>query len=175
MSVTDEIKARLDIVNFLSQYIQLKKAGRNYTGLCPFHAEKTPSFVVFPDSQNWRCFGACGEGGDIFNFIMKHDGLDFVSALKLLADKAGVTLQERTPEQAKGDEHLDKLRGLLDETANFFHEKLISAPGVEHARAYARKRGLTTQTLDEFRMGFAPDEWHQALDHLKLLGYNEEE
>src|SRR5258708_10018720 len=175
MSVTDEIKARLDIVNFLSQYIQLKKAGRNFTGLCPFHAEKTPSFVVFPDSQNWRCFGACGEGGDVFNFIMKHDGLDFVSSLMLLADKDGVTLQERSHEQAKGDEHLDKLRGLLDETANFFHEKLISAHGAEHARAYTRKRGLSSQTLDEFRIGFAPDDWHQALDHLKLLGYNEDE
>src|SRR5258708_36424649 len=107
MSVTEEIKARLDIVNFLSQYINLKKAGRNYTAPCPFHSEKTPSFVVFPESQNWRCFGACGEGGDIFNFIMKREGLDFSQALTMLADKAGVQLEARTPDQLKADERLD--------------------------------------------------------------------
>ncbi len=175
MSVTDEIKARLDIVNFLSQYIQLKKAGRNYTGLCPFHAEKTPSFVVFPESQNWRCFGACGEGGDIFNFVMKHDGLDFVSALKVLADKAGVELQERTPEQVKGDEHLDKMRGLLDETARYFHEQLMESAEAQPARTYVRKRGLKRETLVSFRIGYAPDNWQEALDHLKTLGYTEDE
>src|SRR3954447_10234272 len=96
MSVTEEIKARLDVVTVLSQYIQLKKAGRNYTGLYPFHSEKTPSFVVFPDSQNWRCFGACGEGGDIFNFVMKHDCSTFAAALKMLAHKSGVQLEERS-------------------------------------------------------------------------------
>src|SRR3954468_13494492 len=106
MSVTDEIKARLDVVTVLSQYIQLKKAGRNYTGLCPFHAEKTPSFVVFPDTQNWRCFGACGEGGDIFNFAMKQEGLDFTSALRMLADQAGIELHQRSPEQVNRDEYL---------------------------------------------------------------------
>src|SRR5260221_12421662 len=135
MSVTDEIKARLDVVTVLPQYIQLKKVGRNYTGLCPFHSEKTPSFVVFPESQNWRCFGACGEGGDIFNFVMKHDGLDFVAALKLLADKAGVQLEERTPDQATRDEHQEKLRGLVGEAARFFHEKLLNSPQAEGARA----------------------------------------
>src|SRR5260221_10374288 len=175
MSVTDEIKARLDIVNFLSQYIQLKKAGRNYTGLCPFHAEKTPSFVVFPEAQNWRCFGACSEGGDIFNFVMKHDGLDFVSALKVLADTAGVELQERTPEQVKGDEHLDKMRGLLEETARFFHEQLMESAEAQPARTYVRKRGLKRETLVSFRIGYAPDNWQEALDHLKTLGYTEDE
>src|SRR5260221_1711959 len=175
MSVTEEIKARLDIVNFLSPYMQLKKAGRNYTALCPFHAEKTPSFVVFPESQTWRCFGACGDGGDIFNFIMKQEGLDFAQALRVLAEKAGVEVHERTAEQSQRDEQLDKLRGLLDETARYFHEKLQRAPEAEHARAYARKRGLSAKTVAEFKIGFAPDDWRETLDHLMQIGYSEQE
>ncbi len=174
MSVTEEIKARLDVVNLISEYVPLKKAGRNYTAPCPFHAERTPSFVVFPDSQRWHCFGACGEGGDIFNFMMKREGLDFASALRLLADKAGVELKERSDEQVNADEHLDRLRGLLDETANFFHEKLRNAPDAAHARAYARKRGLSEDTMIQFRMGYAPDDWQQSLTHLRNLGYDED-
>src|SRR5258708_5256594 len=175
MSVTEEIKARLDIVNFLSQYINLKKAGRNYTALCPFHAEKTPSFVVFPESQSWRCFGACGDGGDIFNFVMKSEGLDFPTALRTLADKAGVQLQERSPEQSQHEDHLEKLRGLMDETASFFHKKLLNDRMAQQARDYAHRRGLSDETIAKFRIGFAPDDWRQALDYLTLLGYEEEE
>ncbi|MCC7450057.1 MAG: DNA primase [Anaerolineae bacterium] len=174
MSVTEEIKARLDIVNVVSQYVQLKKAGRNYKAPCPFHAERTPSFVVFPDSGTWRCFGACGEGGDIFNFVMKKEGLDFASALKFLAEKAGVELHERSPEQVSQDERLDKLRGLLQETATFFHDKL-SQPEGRSALAYAHKRGLSDDTLNQFVVGYAPDGWRNALDHLLLIGYNEDE
>src|SRR5450631_2768768 len=123
MSVTEDIKARLDIANYISQYTPLKKAGRNYTALCPFHSERTPSFVVFPESQTWRCFGACGEGGDLFKFVMKREGLDFPSALRQLADQAGVQLQERTPEQLRRDEQLEKLRGLLQITVDFYHQR----------------------------------------------------
>src|SRR5690349_4603584 len=174
MSVTEDIKARLDIVNYLSQYINLKKAGRNYTAICPFHAEKTPSFVVFPESQTWKCFGACGDGGDIFNFVMKQEGLDFPTALRTLADKAGVQLQERTPEQSQEEDRLDKMRGLLDETANFFHKKLLNDKQAKTAREYAHKRGLSDETIANFRIGYAPDDWRQALDYLMLLGYEEQ-
>ncbi len=174
MSVTEEIKSRLDIVNFVSQYVQLKKAGRNYKAPCPFHAERTPSFVVFPESQTWRCFGACGEGGDIFNFAMKQEGLDFAGALRLLAEKAGVELHERSTEQITYDERLDKLRGLLAEAARFFHDKLWESSG-DHARAYVRKRGLTEMTLTHFNIGYAPDDWRQALEHLTTMGYVEDE
>src|SRR4051812_46280634 len=169
MSVTEEIKARLDVVAFLSQYIQVKKAGRNYTALCPFHSEKTPSFVIFPESQHWRCFGACGVGGDIFNFLMRYEGVDFPTALKTLADKAGVELEERTPQQLDNDKKLDRLRGLMDVTAQFFHEKFVNSAEAEFARAYARKRGLTERTIQEFGIGYAPKDWRQALDHLRLI------
>ncbi|MFN2183794.1 MAG: CHC2 zinc finger domain-containing protein, partial [Anaerolineae bacterium] len=103
MSVVDEIKDRLDIVEVIQSYVPLKKAGRNYKGLCPFHAEKTPSFVVFPDSGTWHCFGACGTGGDVFSFIMQQENLDFGEALQTLARRAGVELESRSPQAAEAE------------------------------------------------------------------------
>src|SRR4051794_15432131 len=94
MSVSDEIKQRIDIVEFVSRYTPLKKAGSTYKGLCPFHSERTPSFVVYPDSGTWHCFGSCGTGGDIFSFLMKKENLDFREALQVLAQQAGVSLDE---------------------------------------------------------------------------------
>jgi len=174
MSVTDDIKARLDIVQLVSSYgVTLKKAGRNYLGLCPFHNERTPSFVVFPDTQNWHCFGACGTGGDIFNFVMQRDGVDFVTALRTLAERTGVQLETRSDEQEQQDKHLDKLRSLLDECAGYFHARLMNSkdPGARLALEYARKRGLTDETLEQFKIGYAPEAWQDTLNHLKLIGY----
>lgn len=175
MSVTEEVKSRLDIVNFIGQYVQLKKAGRNYTARCPFHNERTPSFIVFPDSQAWRCFGACGEGGDIFNFVMKREGLDFPSALHLLAEKAGVELHDKSPERANEEQRLDKLRGLLDESARFYHEKLLNFGPAAVARGYVRKRGLGAETVEKFQIGYAPNDWTVLLNHLLHLGYSEDD
>jgi DNA primase len=104
MSVVDEVKDRLDIVEVIQPYVPLKKAGRNYKGLCPFHAEKTPSFVVFPETGTWHCFGACGTGGDVFAFVMKQENLDFGEALRNLAQRAGVELEPRTPEATKAEQ-----------------------------------------------------------------------
>ncbi|RPJ01522.1 MAG: hypothetical protein EHM39_03175 [Chloroflexi bacterium] len=175
MTVTDDIKARLDIVQFISQYVPLKKAGRNYTAPCPFHQERTPSFVVFPDTQGWHCFGACSEGGDIFNFVMKKEGLDFVGALRFLAEKAGVELQERTSEQIQQDEQHEKLRGLLNEAATWFQKLLRAGPASQHARDYVQRRGINDDTLEMFRIGYAPAGWDGAVDHLRLIGYSPEE
>ena len=99
MAVVDEIKERVDVVEFISQYVPLRKAGRNYKGLCPFHADTSPSFIVFPEGQRWHCFGACGTGGDIFTFLMKRENLDFSEALRLLAQRAGIALAPRTEQQ----------------------------------------------------------------------------
>ncbi|MBX3064158.1 MAG: DNA primase [Anaerolineae bacterium] len=177
MSVTEEIKARLDIVNFIGQYVQLRKAGRNHVARCPFHNERTPSFVVSEESQTWRCFGACAEGGDIFNFVMKREGMDFPTALRYLAEKAGVELEARTPEQVSAEQKLDKLRGLLEESARFYYDKLLNFGPAAAARGYVRKRGLNRETVDKFQIGYAPkpDNWSVLLDHLLRLGYSEED
>jgi DNA primase len=175
MSITDEIKARLDIVDLIGGYVQLKKAGRNYKGLCPFHSERTPSFIVFPESQQWRCFGACGEGGDIFTFLMKREGWSFSDTLRYLAEKAGVDLQPSSPQQAQASEKYEKLRGLLLEAAQFFHKHLLEAPDATHARSYIEKRGLNAGTIEQFLLGYAPAGWETTLNYLQGLGYQREE
>jgi DNA primase len=175
MSVIAEIKARLDIVDVVSGYANLQKAGRNFKALCPFHQEKTPSFVVFPDSQTWRCFGACGEGGDLFSFVMKAEGWDFREALQELANRAGVELTPRPSDQVERQAEIDRLYGLLEETARFFSEQLFDSPAAQGARRYVEDRHLSPATAEKFVLGYAPDDWRQALEHLQLLGYTQAE
>ncbi len=175
MSVTDEIKARLDIVELVGNYVPLKKAGRSYKALCPFHSEKTPSFFVFPDSQNWRCFGACGEGGDIFSFVMKIEGWDFPEALRYLAEMAGVEVRPQTPQQVEAREVEDRLRQLLAEAALFFNGQLLNAPEAAYARAYVEERGLDAETVREFEVGYAPPGWDTTMSYLLDLGYEQED
>ncbi len=172
MSVIDEIKARLDLVAYISETVPLKKAGRSYKARCPFHQERTPSFVVFPETQHWHCFGACGEGGDIITFAMKQHGWDFNEALAHLAERAGVELRPRTAEQEQQDAVFDRMLGLLEETARYYHTLLQEAPEAEVARAYLVRRGLNAQTIADFRLGYAPDDWHATLRHLEGLGYS---
>ncbi len=175
MSVVEEIKARLDLVAYVAESVSLKKAGRNYKALCPFHQERTPSFVVFPESQTWRCFGACGEGGDIFAFAMRMHGWDFNEALQNLAQRAGVELKPRSPQEAEQEAAFERLLGLLEETARFFHAQLLQAPAAQGARDYVARRGLSPQTVEAFLLGYAPDDWGAALDHLRRLGYSTED
>ncbi len=176
MSATDEIKARIDIVDLVSETVKLRRTGKNYTGFCPFHANsRTPAFVIFPDSGTWRCFGQCNEGGDIFRFVMKKEGWDFPEALRHLADKAGVVLETHTPEKQAEDEQYARLRGLLEEAATFFRYHLMQTPAGQAPREYLLKRGLTLPTMEMFGLGYAPDGWDGALSYFTGKGYTQKE
>ncbi|MBM3157553.1 MAG: DNA primase [Chloroflexi bacterium] len=171
MSAIDDIKQRLDIVDITGSYLRLDKAGRNFKALCPFHQEKTPSFFIFPDRQSWRCFG-CGAGGDVFAFVMKKEGIDFGETLKLLADKAGVSL-ERKKEIAES-KLTDRLYQINETAAQYYYRLLIEAPEAGAARDYAmKKRGLARNTVDDFKLGFSSGEGLKK--YLAERGYNEKE
>ena len=129
MSVIDEIKERLDVVEVISRYVQLKKAGRSYKGLCPFHSEKTPSFVVFPENQSWHCFGACSTGGDVFSFVMKRENLDFGEALAELAKRAGVELKPHDGPASADEQKAERLRQILSESAVYYNYLLWRGRG----------------------------------------------
>jgi len=175
VSAVDEVKQRLDIVQVISAYVPLKKAGRNYKGLCPFHSEKTPSFIVFPDSQRWHCFGACGTGGDVVSFVMKRENLSFGEALKLLAARAGVQLQPPTPQQEAEADERRRLWDLNRQAAEYFHRLLIESSEGAVARRYLEQRGLRPETLRAFQVGYARDDWQALGSHLKAIGWREEE
>src|SRR5215212_8760399 len=150
-AVLEDIKSRIDVVDLIGQSVQLKRAGRNLKGLCPFHSEKTPSFIVWPETGTWKCFG-CGERGDAFEFLMKRDNLEFGEALRILADKAGVTLPERPTRSAELEEEHARLFQALQAAAIFYHGHLASAAGAA-GRAYLERRGLTAETIDTYLLG----------------------
>lgn len=176
MSVTDEIKARIDIVSYVQRYVpSLKKSGRNYKACCPFHNEKTPSFIVNPERGSWHCFGACAEGGDIFTFAQKVNGWDFKEALRELAGQAGVQLRAQTPQQKEEDEKLERLRGMLATAADYYHGRLQEADA-QPVRDYIDvERGLRAETVERFQLGYAPPGWDFMLNALRGLGYRAEE
>ena len=155
VGVAATIKEKLDVVELIGETVQLKKAGTTYKGLCPFHGEKTPSFTVTPTRESWKCFG-CGRGGDIFSFVMERDGVDFPTALRSLAGRAGVELSERT---SREDAQRKRLREALDGAISFFHQVLTSHPVGETARAYLHDRGFSDETISTFQLGWAPDSW----------------
>lgn len=176
MTVVDEIKARLDIVDVVGETVALRKSGRSFTGFCPFHTNtKTPSFVVFPDSQSWRCFGACADGGDMFSFVMKREGLDFKDTLQLLAQKAGVVIQPTTPQANAHDQTRDKLLELLAAVTAYFHQLLVAAPAGAKTREYLAKRDISPETIATFQLGYALDEWEALKNHFIERGYTAEE
>ena len=172
MSVVDEIKDRLDITEVIQSYVPLKKAGRSYKGLCPFHAEKTPSFVVVPHTGTWHCFGACSTGGDVFTFIMKQENLDFGEALKLLAQRAGVELEPASPQANEAEQRRDLLRAINQSAAAYFHYLLSNSDEAERARAYLGERGLDQETIDRFQVGYALDRWDALFKYLTDKGYS---
>src|SRR5512139_707398 len=135
MGVIDEVKQKLDIVEVIGQYVTLKKAGRNLTALCPFHSETRPSFFVYPEQQSWHCFGACNTGGDVFSFIMKKEGIIFGEALRILAEKAGVTISKDAAPERKNEKNA-RLYQVNQAAAQYFHNLLVNSPAGEKARAY---------------------------------------
>ncbi len=174
MSAVDEVKQRIDIVEIISQYTPLIKAGRNFRARCPFHNEKTPSFFVFPERQSWHCFGACNTGGDVFSFIMKKEGVDFAEALRQLADKAGVVLPTFNEPDTK-KEVRERLYQANDAAARYFQELLSGTPQGEKARVYLQHRGVSGATTGEFRLGYALDSWDALKSYLLEHGYTEKE
>jgi len=169
-STVDEIKSKLNVEEVIGGYLQLQRAGRNFKACCPFHNEKTPSFMVSPERQSWHCFG-CNEGGDIFTFVMKIEGLEFIEALKLLADKAGVPLQKVNYEN-KGEK--SNLSDIVEASKKFYKE-CLKIKGGKKAYEYLRGRGLSDEMIQKFELGFAPDSWSLLSDYLKKKGFKEKD
>ncbi len=166
-----EIKSKLPVLDVVGETVSLKRAGTVHKGLCPFHSEKSPSFIVTPDRETWHCFG-CGEHGDIFTFVMRRDGLEFREALARLAEKAGVELSEHT---AREDRHKRRLREALEAAVAWYREVLLQASQAERARTYLGERGLNGQTLDRFGVGYAPNNWEALTKRLRAKGFADAE
>ena len=176
MATTDEIKSRLDIIDIISESVTLKRSGRNYAGFCPFHSNtRTPAFYVFPETQTWRCFGACADGGDLFSFVMKKEGWDFKEALAKMAERAGVELQPVVQANKAQKVAHGKKQALLTAAADYFHMLLLYAPEAEFARRYVTNRGLDEETNEAYKLGFALDSWHACRNHFNEQGYSDQE
>lgn len=164
----EEIKSRLDLVDIVKEYIQLEKVGSNMRALCPFHSEKTPSFFVSPARQSWRCFGGCNEGGDMFDFIMKIEGVDFKGALEILAKKAGVKLDKQSYQERSEKE---KFYELYELAVRFFGKQLQASKTGKRAMKYLLDRGISKESIKFWRLGYSPDSWHALSDFLISQGY----
>lgn len=175
MSAVDEIKDRIDIVDVVSETVKLKKSGRTFTGFCPFHSNtRTPSFVVWPETGTWKCFGACNTGGDVFTFVMKRDGLEFRDVLEQLAARTGVELPTAAvpPEVA---ERSDRLREAIAAAAHWFNHLLKQNPQAHFAREYVARRGLSDATIDRFQIGYALNDWHGLQNYLSSKNFTLDE
>lgn len=157
--ILQEIKDRLNITDVIGGYIQLKKAGANFKAPCPFHSEKTASFMVSPQKQIWHCFG-CGEGGDIFGFVKKFENLEFREVIKLLAEKAGVKLPQYRPPDPKVQSEKELLLRINNFAARFYHQILIKEEAGKEALEYLKNRGLNSKTIEQWQIGFAPENFH---------------
>lgn len=168
-SFLQELKQKSDIEDIISSYVSLKKRGRTFVGLCPFHNEKTPSFTVYPETESYYCFG-CGAGGDVINFVKRIENLDYLDAVKMLAQRAGMQM----PDEGFDDSLAKKRRIILEinrETARYFHNCLISPEGKQGLN-YLLGRGFTKKTINHFGLGYAPDSWDALIRHLKSKGYS---
>lgn len=169
MTDIELVKSKIDIVSFISDYIAVKKAGRNFKALCPFHSEKTPSFVISPERGTWHCFGACAQGGDAIGFLQKWENIEFPEALKILAQKTGVTLSHFAPTQeSKKKDIYYEINHLASE---FYHYLLISHKLGERALEYLKNRSIKKETINTFGLGYAPESWESLSKYLIKKGY----
>ncbi|MCS7062143.1 MAG: DNA primase [Anaerolineae bacterium] len=172
MSVVEDVKSKIDIVEVIGAYVKLTRSGRNYRGLSPFQAERTPSFFVFPETQTFKDFSS-GEQGDVFSFLMKKEGLTFNEALRELARRAGIELHERTEQEKVVEAREVRLRHALTQAADYFHHLLTSAPQAAQCRAYLHeKRRLTTETINAWQLGYSLAEYHGLTHFLTARGFD---
>lgn len=169
--IIEEVRNAVDLVEIASRYVRLKRSGNSYVGCCPFHKEKTPSFHIDPDKQLYHCFG-CGAGGSVFQFVMNSEGVDFIDAVKLLADSAGIILPDSDSVSGGEDRYRRKqeMYAMNKEAARYFRETLFSDDGAK-ARAYLQKRRLTSKTVASFGLGYSPSGWDGLLKRLESKGY----
>lgn len=172
MTVIDDVRGRIDIVDLVSETVQLKRSGRSYKANCPFHSEKTPSFIVTPDRQSWHCFGSCSTGGDVFGFVMKRDNIEFGDALRMLAERAGVSLRDRDPAK---DDRFKRLHEAADAAALYFHNLLLNHPAGQVARDYLSRRETSAEAVQQFMLGYSLDEWEGLLRHMTSRGFSQPE
>ena len=165
MTVVDDIRARLDIVDVVSGYVALQKSGRSFKAPCPFHTERTPSFIVNPERQSWHCFGACSTGGDAFSFVMRQQNIEFGEALRILAQKAGVELSQTSKQDS---DKRSKLHAVNRLAASWYQERLKSPEGAA-AIDYLKRRGVSPEMIDAFQLGYSPDSWDALKTYLKNM------
>src|SRR5262245_40531648 len=162
MAIADEdierIRSAVSIVDVISQHVQLKRSGRNWLGLCPFHAERTPSFNVREETGRYRCFG-CDKSGDVFTFVQEHEHVDFVGAVEYLANRAGIQLTYTSTGQSRERARRKRLVEAMAQAVEWYHTRLLESPEARAARDYLRSRGLAGDVARRFKLGWAPDEW----------------
>lgn len=163
-----QIKDKIDVADLIGEYVQLKPAGSNKKGLCPFHNEKSPSFMVSSERQNWHCFG-CGKGGDIFSFVQEMEGMEFVEALRYLANRAGIELSNRRSEVDNNQKN--RIKQINKEAARFFYNFLMKMSAAKDALKYLEERGLKPETIDEWQIGFVPEQWELLTQYLLKKGF----
>jgi len=174
--IVEEVRLRSDIVDTISEYVRLQRKGKNYLGLCPFHAEKTPSFTVTPDKQMFYCFG-CHTGGNVFSFLMKKENWSFIEAVEHLAQKHGIVLPEKefSPREKEQQTRRRRWEEIHDWAAGYFHDILLHKPEGEPGRLYLQQRGIDETTIKQFRLGYAPERWDGLIEALKTRGVSPQE
>ncbi|MBS61044.1 MAG: DNA primase [Anaerolineaceae bacterium] len=176
MKATEEIKSRLDIIEIIGETVKLRRTGNAYTGFCPFHDNKnTPAFVVWPDTGSWKCFGACNEGGDVFSFLMKKEGWEFLEALQYLSHRTGVELEHQSPQQENERQERRRMHHLLTMVSEYYHKLLIDNEAADRARKLLLQRGLSEETWGIFRLGYALSSWDELRKFCLGQGYSDDD